>query len=82
MSIQQSNQEQEIQNISITDYLRIIYRGRWIIVFSFLAVFTATVYYTFTMHPVYEASTSIIIDRDGAMERSLFDFGTFIERFL
>ncbi len=65
------------RNVTVTDYIRILYRGRWIILFAFLAVFTATVYYTFTTSPVYTASNSIIIDRSGAMERTLFDFNTF-----
>ena len=70
-------EEQQTHTVTLTDYLRIIYRGRWLIFFSFLIVFTATVYYTFTTNPVYEATTSIIIDKTGAMENALFDFNTF-----
>ncbi|HHM02778.1 MAG TPA: hypothetical protein ENJ15_07165, partial [Caldithrix abyssi] len=65
------------QNVTLTDYIRIIYRGRWIILFSFIFVFTATVYYTFTTDPVYEASTTLIIDKSRAMENALFDFNSF-----
>jgi len=69
----QDNQNQE-QVITLNDYLRIIYRGRWIILFSFIIVFTATVYYTFTTQPVYEASTSLIIEENSAMDNALFSF--------
>lgn len=69
----QENQNQE-QVITLNDYLRIIYRGRWIILFSFIIVFTATVYYTFTTQPVYEASTSLIIEENSAMDNALFSF--------
>lgn len=70
-------QDQQPQEATLTDYIRILYRGRWLILFSFLAVFTATVYYTFTTDPVYESSTSLIIDNSGGMENALFDFSTF-----
>jgi len=65
------------QNVTLTDYLRIIYRGRWIVLFSFLVVFTGTVYYTFTTDPVYDATTTLIIDKSNAMENALFDFNSF-----
>jgi capsular exopolysaccharide synthesis family protein len=70
-------QDQQNQNVTLTDYLRIIYRGRWLILFSFLVVFLATVYYTFTTKPVYESSTSIIIENKGGMGNALFDFNSF-----
>ncbi len=70
-------QDQQNQNVTLTDYLRIIYRGRWLILFSFLVVFTATVYYTFTTDPVYESSTTIIIENSGGMGNALFDFNSF-----
>ncbi|MCB0281401.1 MAG: polysaccharide biosynthesis tyrosine autokinase [Calditrichae bacterium] len=70
-------EEQQTHTVTLTDYLRILYRGRWLILFSFIIVFTATVYYTFTTDPVYESTTSIIIDKSGAMENALFDFNTF-----
>ncbi len=69
--------ENAVQNVTLTDYIRILYRGRWIILFSFIFVFTATVYYTFTTDPVYEASTTLIIDKSRAMENALFDFNSF-----
>ena len=70
-------QEQQIQNVTLIDYFRIAYRGRWLILFSFLVVFTATVYYTFTTDPVYESSTTIIIENNGGMGNALFDFNSF-----
>lgn len=63
--------------LSLTDYLRIIYRGRWIILISLIVIFLASVYYTYTTPPVYEASTTIIIESTGAMERSIFEMSYF-----
>ncbi|MGD9898978.1 MAG: GumC family protein [Calditrichaceae bacterium] len=65
------------QQLSLNDYLRILYRGRWIILISFLVVFLFTLYYTMTATPVYESTTSVIIDRNGAMERTFYDMGGF-----
>jgi capsular exopolysaccharide synthesis family protein len=70
-------QENQEQNVTLTDYLRILYRGRWLILISFLVVFTATVYYTFTSALVYEATTTIIIDENASMQNAIFDFNTF-----
>ena len=58
------------QQFTISDYLRIIYNGRWIILLSFVLIFLATVYYTFTSPSVYESTTTVLIESTGSMERS------------
>jgi len=68
---QQFEQEFESQ-LSLTDYLRIAYRGRWIIIVAFLVVFILTLYFTFTNPNVYEASTTVLIESTGTMERQIF----------
>ncbi|RMF60098.1 MAG: polysaccharide biosynthesis tyrosine autokinase [Calditrichaeota bacterium] len=65
-------QENE-QQISLQDYLRILYRGRWIILTSFVVVVLATAYFTFTATPVYEATAKILIEDKNSMEKALFD---------
>ncbi|GAB4375253.1 MAG: hypothetical protein Kow0042_20530 [Calditrichia bacterium] len=70
-------QQQEEQQISLQDYLRILYRGRWIILISFIVVMIATTYYTFTSPKVYEASGKIIVESQGSMERALFNMNYF-----
>lgn len=67
-------QQQDEQQVSLQDYLRILYRGRWVIVISFLLVMILTAYYTFTTPKVYEAVGTIIVESRGAMERNLFNF--------
>ncbi len=66
-------QQQEEQQVSLQDYLRILYRGRWIIAASFLVVILATAYFTFTTPKVYEASGTIMVESQGSMERALFN---------
>jgi capsular exopolysaccharide synthesis family protein len=68
---QQFEQEFERQ-LSLSDYLRIAYRGRWIILISLVAVFAITVYITFTSPNIYQASTTVLVESSGSMERQIF----------
>ena len=68
---QQFEQEFESQ-LSLTDYLRIAYRGRWYIVISFIVVFAITVYFTFTSPNIYQAGTTVLVESSGSMERQIF----------
>lgn len=68
------------QQITLTDYMRILYRGRWIILFSFLVIVSATVYYTFTTQPVYEAAGLVMIKEEGSMQSQLFEVTSFMKR--
>ncbi len=58
--------------VSIHDYLAILYRGRWIIITAFVLTMSLTTYHTFTTPPVYEASTTIMLDEQRAVGQSLF----------
>jgi tyrosine-protein kinase Etk/Wzc len=53
------------------DYLQIILRGRWIILTTFLVVLGGTAVYTFTTQPIYEATTSVLIDTKGQQNTGL-----------
>ncbi|MBD3225530.1 MAG: polysaccharide biosynthesis tyrosine autokinase [Caldithrix sp.] len=68
----QFDPEQEEQ-VNLSEYLRILYRGKWIIAIAFIAVIITTIYYTYSTAPVYQATTSIMIEPTGAMQRSFFD---------
>jgi capsular exopolysaccharide synthesis family protein len=55
----------------VSEFLRILFRGRWIIMVSFLAVVGAVTYLTYRTRPEYVAtSTVLILDRD-RMETTL-----------
>jgi polysaccharide chain length determinant protein (PEP-CTERM system associated) len=66
--------EQQEGSVKISEYLRIVLRGRWIILLSFLVVLGTTTFFTYKMEPVYQASTSIIIEDKGRLEQSVFGF--------
>ena len=48
--------------IHLLDYLRVLYKRRWIAATSFILVILSTAVYTFTATPVYEASVRILIE--------------------
>jgi tyrosine-protein kinase Etk/Wzc len=52
------------QEIDLFEYLSIILRRRKIFITAFLAVFIAVAVYTFTMKPVYEASSTLHVKED------------------
>ncbi len=68
------NQHFEKPELSLKDYLYIMRRGIWIILFSVLIILLAAIYYTFSENPVYQASTTILIDKPERMD-ALFGIG-------
>ena len=73
MDNNQYDYRSEEEQITLQDYLRILYRGRWIILVSFLVVVISTAIFTFTTDPVYESEAKILVDTQGTMERALFN---------
>jgi capsular exopolysaccharide synthesis family protein len=61
------------RKLKLSDYLRIAYRGRWIILACFVVVFSITLYLTFTSPSIYQAGATILVESKGTMERSLFE---------
>ncbi len=65
------NEERE-GSVNLGEYVRIILRGRWIILISFLLVLATTTYFTYRMEPVYQAATTIMIEDKARLEQSAF----------
>ncbi len=68
------------QQVSLGEYIRVLYRGRWIILISFLIVMIATIYFTFTTQPVYEASALVMLKQDGGVQRQIFEVSSFMQK--
>jgi capsular exopolysaccharide synthesis family protein len=62
------------QRVQMSEYFRVLFRGRWIIFLSFLTVVSLTAYLTHSMRPMYEAGTTILIEEPGGVDRTIFDF--------
>lgn len=73
------DQHQERQ-VTIQDYFRILYRGRWIILISFLTVVGFVTYYTFTTTPIYRATSKVMIKDNGGVQQTLFNVVDFMEK--
>ena len=50
--------------IHLLDYVRVLYRRRWLAVTVFLVVALSVIVYTFTATPIYEARVKILIESD------------------
>ncbi|MFC1683046.1 GumC family protein [Candidatus Zixiibacteriota bacterium] len=72
--------ELEDRQVSLNDYLSVLYRGRWIIGLTFFITVIAALIFSFLASPVYEAKTTIMIERNGGMQQSLFGVSGFMER--
>ena len=72
--------ELEERPVALNDYLRVFYRGRWIIALAFFSTVIAALIFSFAISPVYEAKTTLMIEKDGGMQRSLFGVSGFMER--
>ena len=57
----------------LSEFLRILFRGRWIIVVSFLAVVGAVTFLTYRMRPQYAATTSMLILGQDRVENAFMD---------
>ncbi|MBN2028715.1 polysaccharide biosynthesis tyrosine autokinase [bacterium] len=68
------------QQVTLSDYVRVLYRGRWIILFSFLIVVASTAYFTFTAQPVYEASALILLKEEGRVQQQIFEVTSLMQR--
>ncbi len=60
------------KEVSLQDYFRILYRGRWIIAITFFVVMLLTVYITFTAAPQYQAQTLIMLSSRAGSTSMLF----------
>ncbi len=66
--------ESEEETLKFQDYLQIILRRKWIVVVSFLIVFITAVIYTMKSPPVYEASSTVLVNTQSKAQGSLMLF--------
>lgn len=65
--------EYNVTTPKISEYLRILFRGRWIIFMSFLTVVATAAYLTYKMEPEYEASSTVLVAQEDIMEARVFN---------
>ncbi|MCP4976294.1 MAG: hypothetical protein GY931_09055, partial [Maribacter sp.] len=52
------------EEIHLRDYTQIIFRRKWIIIVSFIALVTLVTFHAFKATPIYQATTQVKIDRE------------------
>ncbi|MGE5359681.1 MAG: GumC family protein [Bacteroidales bacterium] len=57
----------------VFDYLRVLYRRRWVALPVFLVLFVTSAINTVRTTPIYEAKTEILIEKDGAKGGNIND---------
>src|SRR3954471_15358012 len=50
--------------VHLIDYVKVLYRRRWIALSAFLIVVLSVSVYTFTATPIYEARVQILIEKE------------------
>lgn len=70
----QSNGAEEIH---LLDYVRTLYKRRWIAITTFLTVVILTTVYVFTATPIYEARAQLLIE---SQERNVLSFKEVVEQ--
>jgi len=59
-------QKTTYKEVSIRDYIDLLFRRKWIIIISFAVIFSMSVYHNFTQPPVYESVATFIIENNDA----------------
>jgi polysaccharide biosynthesis transport protein len=52
--------------VHLLDYVKVLYKRRWMAVTAFLIVFLSVSVYTFTATPIYEARVQILIEKENS----------------
>lgn len=70
----------EEKRITLADYLRILFRRKWLIVLTFISFLGAAVGFSLIATPVYEAATTIMVEKEGGMEDHIFSVSTLMKK--
>ncbi len=70
----------EPRQVTIQDYIRVLFKNRFLILISFAVVLAATAYFTFTTEPVYESSAKVMVEEQPGVGESLFDITSMMKK--
>jgi len=69
----------EEKQVTLNDYLRILLRRKWFILLAFLCVTGSAAAFSFLITPIYQARTTILIEKEGGMEDQIFSISTMMK---
>ncbi|RPI00948.1 MAG: polysaccharide biosynthesis tyrosine autokinase [Calditrichaeota bacterium] len=61
------------RKMTLNDYRRIFFRGRYVVLITFGIILLLTALYTFLQKPVYEANVRLMLQDNSSVGQSLFD---------
>ena len=68
------------KELSFQDYLIILKRRRWIVLSAFLIILFSAGVFSFTTQPIYESSTTLMIEEDGGMKKEIFEISSYMKQ--
>ena|GEM_PF-5315670 len=69
----------EEKQVTLNDYLRILIRRKWLILLTFLCFTGSAVAFSLLTTPIYQACTTILIEKEGGMEDYIFSISTMMK---
>ncbi len=79
--MEEQNSVSRVQKeVSFQDYLIILKRRRWIVLSAFLIILLSSGIFSFTTQPIYESSTTLMIEEDGGMKKELFEISSYMKQ--
>ena len=66
----------EEKQTTLNDYLRILVRKKWLVLFCFLCLVVSATAFSFLVAPVYQGRTTIMVEKEGKMEDQIFSLSS------
>jgi polysaccharide chain length determinant protein (PEP-CTERM system associated) len=66
----------EEKQTTLNDYLRILVRRKWLVLFCFLCLVGSATAFSFLIAPVYQGRTTIMVEKEGKMEDQIFSLSS------
>jgi polysaccharide chain length determinant protein (PEP-CTERM system associated) len=69
----------EPKQVTPSDYLRILIRRKWLILLVFLCLTGSATAFSFLTRPIYQACTTVMIEKEGSMQDQIFTMSTMMK---
>ena len=69
----------EEKQTTLNDYLRILVRRKWLVLFCFLCLVGSATAFSFLVAPVYQGRTTIMVEKEGKMEDQIFSLSSMMK---
>ncbi len=70
----------EEKTLTFVDYIRVLSRRKWLIILTFISFSGAALGFSLVATPMYEAATTIMIEKQGGLEDHIFSVSSFMKK--